>query len=129
MELELAGFDFQSRRTCVSSSVNTNLAELDKKRPAELCSVFWGFQSRKEFFTMAQARESPVVELMAELTMAKNNEGGEMVAQLPIANINEKLPPELLTGIFQFLPYDDLKNALLVCRWVLNNFKHAIGLK
>ena len=69
---------------------------------------------------MAQAGESSVVELMAELTMANNNnnnnERGETIAKLPIANINEKLPPELLTAIFQFLPYADLKNALLVCR-------------
>ena len=70
-----------------------------------------------------------MVELMAELTMANNNEGGETIAQLPIANINEKLPPEILTAVFQFLPYDDLNNALLVCRWVLNDFDHAIGLK
>ena len=26
------------------------------------------------------------------------------------------LPPELLTNTFQFLPFDDLKNVLLVCR-------------
>ena len=71
-----------------------------------------------ECFTMAQARESSVVELMDKLTMGNNNEGGEMIAQLPIVNINEKLPPELLTAVFQFLPYDDLKNALRVCRWV-----------
>ena len=31
-------------------------------------------------------------------------------------NINTKIPPELLTMIFHFLPYDDLNNALLVCR-------------
>ena len=78
---------------------------------------------------MAQARESSVVELMAELTMANNNERGEMIAQLPIAKINETLPPEILTAIFQFLPFDDLKKALLVCRSVLNDFNHAIGLK
>ena len=66
---------------------------------------------------MAQAGESSVVEKLAELTIAKNNkETGEMIAQLPIANINQKLPPELLTAIFQFLPYKELKNALLVCR-------------
>ena len=33
------------------------------------------------------------------------------------ANINSKLPPELLSAIFRFLPFSDLKNALLVCRW------------
>ena len=27
-----------------------------------------------------------------------------------------RLPPELLTIAFQFLPFEDLKNALLVCR-------------
>ena len=32
------------------------------------------------------------------------------------ANINSKLPPELLSAIFRFLPFSDLKNALLVCR-------------
>ena len=30
--------------------------------------------------------------------------------------INSKLPPELLSAIFRFLPFSDLKNALLVCR-------------
>ena len=66
---------------------------------------------------MAQTKESSVVEKMAELTIGKNKkETGEMIAQLPIANINQKLPPELLTAIFQFLPFDELKNALLVCR-------------
>ena len=34
----------------------------------------------------------------------------------PKLNINTKIPPELLTIIFHFLPYDDLNNALLVCR-------------
>ena len=34
----------------------------------------------------------------------------------PKLNINTKIPPELLTMIFHFLPYDDLNNALLVCR-------------
>ena len=32
------------------------------------------------------------------------------------ANINSKLPPELLSAIFSFLHFSDLKNALLVCR-------------
>ena len=40
-----------------------------------------------------------------------------MASQLPIDYISKKMAPELLTAIFQFLPYDDLKNALLVCRW------------
>ena len=30
--------------------------------------------------------------------------------------INSKLPPELLCSIFQFLPFSDLKQALLVCK-------------
>ena len=30
-------------------------------------------------------------------------------------NINRRLPPELLTRIFQFLPFSDLNNVLLVC--------------
>ena len=30
--------------------------------------------------------------------------------------INSKLPNELLTMVFQFLPFDDLKKVLLVCR-------------
>ena len=33
------------------------------------------------------------------------------------ANINSRLPPELLAAIFRFLPLRDLKSALLVCRW------------
>ena len=33
------------------------------------------------------------------------------------ANINSRLPPELLAAIFRFLPLGDLKRALLVCRW------------
>lgn len=31
-------------------------------------------------------------------------------------NINLRLPPELLTMILHYLPFADLKNALLVCR-------------
>ena len=30
--------------------------------------------------------------------------------------INSKLPNELLTIVFEFLPFDDLKKVLLVCR-------------
>ena len=30
--------------------------------------------------------------------------------------INSKLPNELLTMVFEFLPFDDLKKVLLVCR-------------
>ena len=30
--------------------------------------------------------------------------------------INSKLPPEILSIIFQFLTFTDLKQALLVCR-------------
>ena len=41
------------------------------------------------------------------------------------ANINSRLPPELLSAIFcflvgssrKFLPFSELKRALLVCRW------------
>ena len=33
--------------------------------------------------------------------------------------INSKLPNELLTMVFQFLPFESLKNALLVCRLAL----------
>ena len=32
-------------------------------------------------------------------------------------NINMRLPPELLTKILHFLPFADLNNALLVCRF------------
>ena len=32
-------------------------------------------------------------------------------------NINSRLPPELISTIFDFLPIADLHNALLVCRW------------
>ena len=35
-------------------------------------------------------------------------------------NINSRLPPELLTSIFHFLPFADLNNALLVCRFTQN---------
>lgn len=31
--------------------------------------------------------------------------------------MDQNLPPELLTNIFRFLPYSDLKNAMLVCRF------------
>ena len=34
-----------------------------------------------------------------------------------------RLPPELLTRIFQFLPFSDLNNALLVCRLTKNKNK------
>ena len=33
-----------------------------------------------------------------------------------ISDMDQNLPPELLTNIFRFLPYSDLKNAILVCR-------------
>ena len=33
--------------------------------------------------------------------------------------INSKLPNELLTMVFQFLPFEDLNNVLLVCRLAL----------
>ena len=32
-----------------------------------------------------------------------------------------RLAPELLFTIFGFLPFDDLKNATLVCRFVVYN--------
>ena len=50
--------------------------------------------------------ESPLVALKS---LKPNNEEVQ-------ANINSKLPTELLAAIFQFLPFEDLKNALLVCR-------------
>ena len=34
-----------------------------------------------------------------------------------ISNFMAKPAPELLTTIFSYLPYKDLKNAVLVCRW------------
>ena len=43
---------------------------------------------------------------MAELNSELNSE----------LNINRRLPPELLTRIFKFLPFSDLNNVLLVCR-------------
>ena len=41
------------------------------------------------------------------------------MATLSIRDINFALPPEVLSIVFGFLPFDDLKNALLVCRWEL----------
>ena len=38
------------------------------------------------------------------------------MASLSIRDINSALPPELLSSVFGFLPFADLKNALLVCR-------------
>ena len=38
-----------------------------------------------------------------------------------------RLPPELLTHTFQFLPFADLKNALLVCRLVIHD--HTLGVQ
>ena len=35
-----------------------------------------------------------------------------------VGNINSRLPPELLSNILEFLPFSDLKEALLVCRSV-----------
>ena len=39
------------------------------------------------------------------------------MASLSIRDINSSLPPELLSCIFGFLSFGDLKNALLVCRY------------
>ena len=43
-----------------------------------------------------------------------------------VGNINSRLPPEMLCNVFHFLPFSDLKEALLVCRsvsskWVTNS--------
>ena len=44
----------------------------------------------------------------------------KQMAQLsPEVDINSRLPPELINTIFDFLPFDDLKNALLVCRLII----------
>ena len=40
------------------------------------------------------------------------------MASLSIRDINSSLPPELLSCIFGFLSFGDLKNTLLVCRSV-----------
>ena len=37
-----------------------------------------------------------------------------MAEAAPLVNL--RIPNELLTIIFQFLPFNDLKNAMLVCR-------------
>ena len=51
---------------------------------------------------------------MAELNPELSSElNSELSSKL---NINRRLPPELLTRIFQFLPFSDLNNVLLVCR-------------
>ena len=42
-----------------------------------------------------------------------SQQGAEMLSK----NINVRLPNELLTIMFQFLPFGDLKNAMLVCRF------------
>jgi len=34
-----------------------------------------------------------------------------------ISEMDQNLPPELMNNIFRFLPYSDLKNAILVCRF------------
>jgi len=34
-----------------------------------------------------------------------------------ISEMDQNLPPELLNNIFRFLPYTDLKNVVLVCRF------------
>merc|ERR1711971_23987 len=55
----------------------------------------------KDTGTMAESEATHVVNQMSSLS---------------IRDINSTLPPELLSCIFGFLPFGDLKNALLVCR-------------
>ena len=43
----------------------------------------------------------------------------ETSSDLPTANGMENLAPEILIKIFGFLPFDDLKSAIVVCRFVL----------
>ena len=60
------------------------------------------------------------------MTMAMSGKGSL------VGNINSKLPPELLTNILQFLPFSDLKVALLVSRsvstqnWTMRYFLQAL---
>ena len=44
-----------------------------------------------------------------------------MAEAAPLVNL--RIPNELLTIIFQFLPFADLKNALLVCRLAIETKK------
>ena len=57
---------------------------------------------------------SPELNLNSMLTPELH---AELTSEL---NINMRLPPELLTKILHFLPFADLKNALLVCRSTKN---------
>ena len=50
----------------------------------------------------------------------------EAAQSLVDGNINLKLPPEILSNIFQFLTFVDLKQALLVCRYGRPSWQHII---
>ena len=43
------------------------------------------------------------------------------------SDINSRIPPELLSIIFQFLPFSDLKHALLVCKRWRDDIISSIG--
>ena len=47
-----------------------------------------------------------------------------LVAGLEGLNIN-RLPPDELVSVFEFLQLHDLKNAMLVCRWILESGGHT----
>ena len=71
---------------------------------------------------MAQLYSKADSELNSELTINSGHPPDllfecptfELNSELP--TINSRLPPELLTRIFHFLPISDLKNTQLVCR-------------
>ena len=49
------------------------------------------------------------------------SEQTDLEVKMANLSINSALPPELLSSVFRFLPFADLKNALAVCRCFKRN--------
>ena len=69
---------------------------------------------------MGIAAENKMTQLSSKVDINSTLPNKLLTELSPELNLNSTLPPELLTNIFHFLPFADLKNALLVCRSTKN---------
>ena len=69
---------------------------------------------------MGIAAENKMTQLSSKVDTNSTLPNKLLTELSPELNLNSTLPPELLTNIFHFLPFADLKNALLVCRSTKN---------
>ena len=92
-------------------------SQLQAQRPVSAFLRF-GQTQNQDNYIWPNTAEFTEISLNPRERNSQTKEGMAEKGNPLVGKLSSKLPPELLSNVFQFLPLSDLKNALLVCRSV-----------